>query len=44
MNEIEKYLTKEEYLSIIKNNIVLTFTDDSASEKLLGIKVDLKYE
>lgn len=44
LNEVEKYLTKEDFSSIIKNNIVLTLTDDSASEKLLGIKVDLKYE
>ncbi len=44
LEEIKKYLTEEEFDRIINNNTVLTLTDDNDSEKLLGIKVDLRYE
>lgn len=41
LDEIKKYTTDEEYKNIITQNTVLTLTDESDSEKLLGIKVDL---
>lgn len=41
IDEIKKYMTDEEYDNIIAQNTVLTLTDESDSEKLLGIKVDL---
>ncbi|MGE5342191.1 MAG: DUF2326 domain-containing protein [Candidatus Omnitrophota bacterium] len=40
LDEIKKYLT-EEFRIIINQNTVLTLTDESDSEKLLGIKVDI---
>jgi uncharacterized protein YydD (DUF2326 family) len=44
LEEIKKYLTNEEFDRIINEKTVLTLTDDSDSAKLLGIKVDLRYE
>jgi uncharacterized protein YydD (DUF2326 family) len=41
LNNLEKMLPPEEYKDIINKNIVLTLTDDSDTEKLLGIKVDI---
>ncbi len=41
-NEIKGQLDEEEFKNIMLNNIILTLTDDSDSEKLLGIKVDLR--
>jgi len=41
LDEIKRQLSAEEFDNIITNNTVLTLTDDSDSEKLLGIKVDL---
>jgi len=41
LDEIKKHLNKEEFKYIISENTVLTLTDDSDSEKLLGIKVDI---
>ena len=41
LNEIKSHLHSSEYEKIIQRNIVLTLTDDSDSEKLLGIKIDL---
>lgn len=41
INEIKSNITEEEYKLLIENNTVLTLTDDSDSEKLLGIKVDI---
>ncbi len=44
LEEIKRHLHDIEYDSIIARNTVLTLTDQSDSEKLLGIKVDLDYE
>lgn len=44
LKEIQQYMTEDEFDRIIKKNTVLTLTDDSSEEKLLGIKVDLEYE
>ncbi|MGB5156180.1 DUF2326 domain-containing protein [Desulfobacterium sp. N47] len=41
LDEIKKHITDEEYKNIITHNTVLTLTDESDSEKLLGIKIDL---
>lgn len=41
IDEIKKYLKEDEFKNIITKNIVLTLTDESDSEKLLGIKVDI---
>jgi uncharacterized protein YydD (DUF2326 family) len=41
LNEIKKHIKDDEFEQIITQNIVLTLTDESDSEKLLGIKVDL---
>jgi uncharacterized protein YydD (DUF2326 family) len=44
LDEIRKHVTDEEYKNIITQNTVLTLTDESHSEKLLGIKIDLPEE
>ncbi len=44
LNEIKGQITEEEYSKIIKENTILTLTDDSDAEKLLGIKVDINIE
>ena len=44
LKDIQQYMKEDEFNEIIKKNTVLTLTDDSHAEKLLGIKVDLKYE
>jgi len=44
INEIKQQMTDDEYQNLIQNNTVLTLTDESHSEKLLGIKVDLPEE
>jgi uncharacterized protein YydD (DUF2326 family) len=41
LNNIQKILSPEEYKKIITNNTILTLTDESDEEKLLGIKVDI---
>jgi uncharacterized protein YydD (DUF2326 family) len=41
LNNIQKMLSPEEYEKIIINNTILTLTDESDEEKLLGIKVDI---
>lgn len=41
LEEIERHLSAEEFQTIMIQNVVLTLTDESDSEKLLGIKVDL---
>ncbi|MBF0230884.1 MAG: DUF2326 domain-containing protein [Desulfamplus sp.] len=41
LDEIKKHIADKEYTNIISKNIVLTLTDESDSEKLLGIKVDI---
>ncbi|MCP4109775.1 MAG: DUF2326 domain-containing protein [Desulfobacteraceae bacterium] len=40
LDEIKKHITDEEYESLITRNTVLTLTDESDSEKLLGIRID----
>lgn len=44
LNEIKSILSSDEYDEIISKNTVLSLKDDSDSEKLLGIKVDIGYE
>jgi len=44
LEEIKKLINGDEYKKIVTDNTVLTLTDDSDSEKLLGIKVDLRHE
>lgn len=45
LDEIKKYITDdEEYKNLITQNTILTLTDESHSEKLLGIKIDLPEE
>ncbi len=41
LDEIKKHIKDDEFEKIITQNTVLTLTDESDSEKLLGIKVDL---
>jgi uncharacterized protein YydD (DUF2326 family) len=41
LNNIKRILSPEEYEKIIINNTILTLTDESDDEKLLGIKVDI---
>ena len=40
INEIEACMESDLFQKIVKNNTVLTLTDDNESEKLLGITVD----
>ncbi|MCG7850114.1 MAG: DUF2326 domain-containing protein [ANME-2 cluster archaeon] len=40
LDEIKKHISDDEFENIITQNTVLTLTDESDSEKLLGIKVD----
>lgn len=42
LDEVRRLLTDEEFQKIITDNIILTLTDESDSQKLLGIKVDIK--
>ncbi len=44
LEEIKSYLTDAQCEKIVTQNTVLTLTDHADGEKLLGIKVDLKYE
>jgi uncharacterized protein YydD (DUF2326 family) len=41
LNNLQRTLSQEEYEEIIIKNIILTLTDESDKEKLLGIKVDI---
>lgn len=41
---MEDEFTEEDFKRIIADNIVLTLKDDSPAGKLLGIKVDMRYE
>lgn len=41
LDEIKRLLTEEEFQMIINDNTILTLTDESDSQKLLGIKVDI---
>ena len=41
LDEIKKHMTNDEFENIISRNTKLTLTDESDSDKLLGIKVDL---
>jgi len=40
---LKNNLTREEFKHIIENNIILTLTDKSDEEKLLGIKVEIEF-
>lgn len=42
LDEIRRQISEEEYHNIITKNTVLTLTDQSESEKLLGINVDIR--
>ncbi len=45
LNEIIKHITDEErYDNFITQNTILTLTDESPSDKLLGVKIDLPEE
>lgn len=44
LEEIKKHMSEEEFKLTVTDNTVLTLTDGSDSEKLLGIKVDINYE
>lgn len=44
LNEVKSILTEQQYQQIIEQNTILTLTDESDSEKLLGVKVDVGYE
>jgi uncharacterized protein YydD (DUF2326 family) len=41
LNNLQRILSPEEYEKIVTNNTILTLTDASDAEKLLGIKVDI---
>jgi uncharacterized protein YydD (DUF2326 family) len=41
LNNLQKILSHEEYDKIITQNTILTLTDETDAEKLLGIKVDI---
>jgi uncharacterized protein YydD (DUF2326 family) len=41
LNNLQEILSTEEYEEIITKNTILTLTDESDAEKLLGIKVDI---
>jgi uncharacterized protein YydD (DUF2326 family) len=44
LDEIKKHLPNEMFDAIVRKNTILTLTDESDAEKLLGIKVDIRYE
>jgi uncharacterized protein YydD (DUF2326 family) len=44
LDEVKKYLSEDEYKSIIEDNICLKLKDQSAGDKLLGIQVNMKYD
>ncbi len=44
LDEMRRHLPPEQIAEIIEENTVLTLTDGSPEEKLLGINVDLSYE
>lgn len=44
LEEIKRYLSKDDYENIINKNTVLVLTDESDAERLLGVKVDIQYE
>jgi uncharacterized protein YydD (DUF2326 family) len=43
LDEVKKYLTEEEYKSIITDNICLELKDETPEDKLLGIQVNMEY-
>lgn len=44
LNEVKKYLSDEEYKTIILDNICLELKDETPEDKLLGIQLDMKYD
>lgn len=43
LDEVKRYLTDDEYQTIIQKNICLELKDELPEDKLLGIQVDLDY-
>lgn len=44
LDEIRQYFSENEYNNIITNNIILELKDNSPTEKLLGIQIDIDYD
>lgn len=44
LDNLKEEMSEEEYEAIIQDNIVLSLSDKSDQEKLLGMQIDLKYE
>ena len=44
LDNLKDKMSEEEYKSIIQDNIVLSLSDKSDEDKLLGMQIDLKYE
>ena len=44
LNDLEKEMDPNDYKHLITDNIILELNDESDTEKLLGVYVDLKYE
>lgn len=44
LEEIKKHMSDEEFMRLVTDNTVLTLTDGSDNDKLLGMKVDINYE
>lgn len=44
IDSLKDEMTEEQHKSLVTDNIVLTLSDKSAKEKLLGIQLDLDYE
>lgn len=42
INEVKSQFSDQEFQKIIKENTILTLTDESDSKKLLGIKIDIR--
>ncbi|MCT4599630.1 MAG: DUF2326 domain-containing protein [Marinifilaceae bacterium] len=41
LNEVKKYLSEEEYKTIVQDNICLELKDESPKDKLLGVQIDM---
>ena len=44
LDSFENMMSAEEYLNIVKNNIILELNDDAPESKLLGIQIDIDLE
>jgi hypothetical protein len=38
---VKKYLSEEEYKTIVQDNICLELKDESPKDKLLGVQIDM---